>query len=692
MIRKALIFCVAVNFLAPCVSAEDQAVNYQVVATKLDQARNGLLPETGSSIYTMERQTINNLANGDFTPMNDVLLHAPGVAQDSFGQLHVRGDHADLQYRLNGVILPEGITGFGQTLDTHFVNGVDFLTGALPAEYSYKTAGIVDITTKTGIENGGRTSIMGGSNNTLQGNQEAFGNKGPFSYYISGTYDENDRGIEPPTKTSGAIHDQTYQNKEFGYFSYVLNPENRLSVILGNSTNLFQIPNNPGQTQNFTLAGTPSYPSSTLNETQSEHNTYEIAALQGVIGDKTDYQVSLFSRQSDVLFQPDAKGDLIYNGIASRVYDQSVTTGIQNDNAYHLNYSHTIRSGFNYSYENAQNNSFSSVFPTDATGAQSSNIPFSIPENKTKVAGLAGIYLQDEWKAIDKLTINYGARFDYYDAFVSENQISPRIGAIYELTPQTKLHAGYSRYFTPPPTELIAPTTVQKFAGTTGAPNSTGSSPVRPEKDNYYDVGVIQEIQKGFNLGVDGYYKQARDLLDLGQFGQALIFSPFNYEKGRVEGVEFTADYNQGPFSSYANLAVSRALGMNVESGQFNFTPDDLNYISNHWIHLDHDQRYTASAGAAYKLYDITYSTDIIYGSGLRRGFVNTGHLPDYGQVNLGVAHTFNLGSAGPLDAKISVINLFDNIYEIRDGSGIGVFAPQFATGRSFYLALSKPF
>ena len=621
--------------------------------------------------------------------------NAPGVAQDSYGQLHVRGDHADLQYRINGIILPEGITGFGQTLDTHFADKIDFMTGALPAQYGYRTAGVVDITTKSGaIEDGGRASIMAGGNQTLEGNQEFYGSKGPFSYYFTGSYDQNDRGVEPPTAGSRAIHDYTQQDKEFGYFSYVLNPENRVSFIFGNATNRFQIPNNPGQPLAFTETGTPTFDSATLNEQQFEHNTYAILALQGVIGDKSDYQFALFSRDSTVLFKPDPLGDLIFNDIASRDDRESFTNGLQNDYTYHLNDSHTLRGGWSGSYENAKSDTTSSTFSTlgpDCTTVACT--PFAIIDNHQKNATLFGLYVQDEWKAIDKLTINYGARFDYYYAYVTDNQISPRIGAIYDLTPSTKLHAGYARYFTPPPTELIAPVTLAAFANTTGGPPGTGSSPVMPEKDNYFDAGVIQKIGEHFTFGTDAYYKQAHDLLDEGQFGNALIFSPFNYKKGYVEGIEFTGDYQNGAFSSYANLAISRAMGKQVASGEFNFDPaTELPFIANHWVHLDHDQTYTGSAGAAYTWNTIKYSADLIYGSGLRSGDFNTDHLPFYTQVNAAVNHTFDLGKAGPLDAKLSVINLFDKIYEIRDGSGIGVFAPQYGPRRTFFVSLSKPF
>ena len=71
-----------------------------------------------------------------------MLLQAPGVAQDSFGQVHVRGDHANVQYRINGVELPEGLSVFGQALETRFARSISLITGALPAQYGFQTAGV----------------------------------------------------------------------------------------------------------------------------------------------------------------------------------------------------------------------------------------------------------------------------------------------------------------------------------------------------------------------------------------------------------------------------------------------------------------------------------------------------------------------------------------------------------------------
>src|SRR6201991_89860 len=135
------------------------------VTARLDESRNSLSPDTGSSQYVMDRQTIQALPLGDSTPLNQVILQAPGVVQDSYGQLHVRGDHANLQYRINGVLIPESIGGFGQTLDARMIQNVKLLTGALPAQYGERTAAIVDITTRTPSKGGvgGSVGITGGA-------------------------------------------------------------------------------------------------------------------------------------------------------------------------------------------------------------------------------------------------------------------------------------------------------------------------------------------------------------------------------------------------------------------------------------------------------------------------------------------------------------------------------------------------
>jgi outer membrane receptor protein involved in Fe transport len=663
----------------------EAALSMAVVAQRLNKARNSLSPETGGSVYRFSEQAIQDLPQGNNTALNDVLLQAPGVVQDSFGQLHVRGDHANLQYRINGVQLPEGITGFGQVISPRFAQSVSLLTGALPAEFGLRTAGVIDIKTKDGLlENGGDVEFYGGQRSTIQPSFEYGGSIGKFSYFVTGQYFSTTRGVEPPTPGPSPIHDQSYQGQGFGYFSYFLSPTTRLSLITGSDVNHFQIGANPDQPQVFKLSGVPVYPSAGVDENQFEQNYFGVFALQGTIGSNFDYQIAPFSRYSTVSFYPDFDGDLIFNGAASRVFRSDWGNGVQIDTTYRAFASHTFRLGGYFDAERAEIDNHEATFPVNQATGIPSTVPISIVDNKALQTWIYSVYAQDEWKPIEKLTINYGVRFDLYDGLERADQASPRVGAVYSLFKHTTLHAAYARLFTPPPTELVTVESIQKFATTTGAPASLGNGNPTVERDHYFDAGATQQIIPGLNVGIDSYYKKAADLIDEGQFGPALIFETFNYAKGRVYGVEQTSSYTHENIYLYENFDYSVAQGTQVESGQFNFAPDELAFIKTHYIFLDHDQTFSASAGAVYSWRGFRFSIDGIYGSGLRAGFANTGNLPYYIQLDAGITKRFVVPKAGPMEVRAAVVNLNDRTYEIRNGTGIGVFAPQFGPRRAF--------
>ena len=84
-----------------------------------------------------------------------------------------------------------------------------------------------------------------------------------------------------------------------------------------------------------------------------------------------------------------------------------------------------------------------------------------------------------------------------------------------------------------------------------------------------------------------------------------------------------TGSYDRGPWSIYGNLAVSRAMGKDIVSAQYNFSAAELAFIADNWIHLDHDQIWTGSGGIAYTAnrdsqHPTRISVDAIVQSGLR--------------------------------------------------------------------------
>ena len=663
-----------------------------VTSEELDVSREQIVPSLGATRYTVGPDRLNQQAQGEDAPFNQTILRFPGVAQDSFGQLHLRGEHANLQYRINDVLLPEGITGFGQELSTRFADNVSLITGALPAQFGFRTTGVIDVHTKTGAEfAGGEASVQVGSFDTIMPSFEYGGVSGRLTYYMTGSYLHNGIGIENPTRSSDPIHDDTDQFKTFDYLSYIIDDSSRFVLMLSGNYSNFQIPNNPGQPTAFVVNGRDNFNSAKLDENQAENSAYGILTYQKK-SDLFNMQASVFTRYSGVLFRPDEVGDLFFNGVASRVDRQIYTNGLEVDMSYKLNDQNTLRGGLLFTASHATVGSATLVFPVDAIGNQTSDVPFRIVDNSSLNGYFAGFYLQDEWKLFEQLTINFGGRVDIAKTIKTESQFSPRINIVYTPWTATTFHAGYARYFTPPPLENVDQSTIAKFTGTTNESAITLDSPVKAERAHYFDAGVTQKIGDGLQLGIDGFYKHARNVLDEGQFGQALILSSFNYREGEIYGGEFTANYQHGGFSGYLNVGYEYARGMHVSSAQFLFDPDEFNYIRDHWVFLDHDQRFTGSGGIAYAWNDWTFSADALYGNGLRRGFANTQTDHPYETLNVGVERRISLGGRQAIKVRFDVVNLFDKIYEIRDGSGIGVGAPQFGQRRGFYGTVAYDF
>jgi len=670
----------------------------QVLASKtatLDDARRNIFAPVGTSRYEFSHQAIEALPQGTNSALDKVLLQAPGVTQDTAerDKLHVRNEHGNLQFRINGIALPEGAGAFGQFLDTAIVGQLDLITGALPAQFGLRTAGVVDIQTKTdAFNNSGSLSVYGGGHATITPSFEYGGTAGQTQYFVSGRYFGSNLGIENPTPANEAIHDRTAQEKGFLYLSTVIDPTSRLTFISGLSNGLYQIPNNPGQPSNFTAFGVSNFDSSLLNERQKELNQFNVVAYQKS-GDGIDYQLSYFNRYSQLHFIPDQIGDLVINGVASDVYRQTFVNGIQEDTAYWVGYAHTLRFGFSVSAERSLVNNISTVLPLDAGGIPF-DAPFSVFDASAKTGWLLGTYLQDEWKITNNLNLNAGLRFDQMYQYVDANQFSPRISLTWKPFEGTTFHAGYARNFTPPPQVLAAPTNLALVQNTTQQPAVSAHDPVLPERSNVFDVGVVQKIYAipGLEVGVDAYYKTARDQIDDGQFGAAYVLTAFNFDRGKNVGVELKSSYTNGNFRAYANLAWARQLATGIVSNQFLFDPDTLAYIASHDTYTDHTQIYTASAGVSY-LWDSTrFSASMIFGSGMRAGFANIDHVPSYTQVNMGISRDFFLqpDRSKPTTLRFDVVNLFDRIYTIRDGTGIGVFAPQFGPRRGFYMGISQ--
>ncbi len=304
----------AATTAAPAPARPENQMQKVVVSAEVMQ--DFIAPRLGAEEHTLDPERLHDVPGGQNATLQQDLLRLPGVVEDSFGQEHIRGQHANITYRINGILLPQPIAVFGQELDSRIAQSVSLIDGTLPAEFGLHTAGIIDITTKSGATlNHNELSLYGGSYDTIQPSFQLGGTIGQLDYFVTGSYNHNDLGIENPESTHRALHDYTDQEHFFGYFSYRLDDTSRLSFITNNYYGDFEIPNERALPVADNLIGVPSADSSKTNERQNEQEYYDVLAYQKTL-DRLSYQVSGFARvradhiQSRPCQRPDSPGRL----------------------------------------------------------------------------------------------------------------------------------------------------------------------------------------------------------------------------------------------------------------------------------------------------------------------------------------------------------------------------------------------
>jgi outer membrane receptor protein involved in Fe transport len=419
--------------LDPIVVKARRLMELPAKSQEFDESRDqDLLPKLGATQYTIDKEALQALPQGTNTPLDKVLLQIPGISYDSAisnPDFHVRNEYANVQYRINGIQLPDGVSALGPVLETGFIGNLNLLDGALPAQYGLRTAGVVDITTKSAFDPGGNLDLYAGSWATVSPSVEYGGGVGETQYFLTGRYLLSNQGLENATPMENPIHDRTTQEKLFGYGSTLFGDSSRLTYMTGAFVGHFQIPNVEGQ-EPLGDFGPASLSSTRLNENEKDRFFFGVVALQ-THHDGLDTQISLFTRYATVDFVPDVYGDLAFNDVASNVVRKSLLNGLQFDAVDRVSDAHTLRAGLTASIEKTQVQDLAAVLPLDADGNPLPT-PLTLNDYTSKVGWIAGVYAQDEWRMRPDLTLNTGVRFDQMNQFVSANQVSPRIAVIYK--------------------------------------------------------------------------------------------------------------------------------------------------------------------------------------------------------------------------------------------------------------------
>ncbi|MBA3668251.1 MAG: TonB-dependent receptor [Sphingomonas sp.] len=654
--------------------AEDQQVpRTEIVVTgqRLDAARSKVEPSLGASTYTLSNEAIEHRPGGETRDLGFILAQVPGVRRDGSGALIVRNAPGKIQYRLNNIILPEGVADFGESLSSRLADKTELITGALPAQYGLVSGGVVNVTTKNGLYmKGGQAELYGGSHHSVEPAFEWSASRGGSSLFASGSFRRSDIGLAPLDAAANPAHDRIRELEGFLFADHLIDEEQRTSLILGSSNERNQVPGRA-------IAGLPGAEHAHGERRVSNH--YAIAFYQRS-DEALTLQASMFGLVSNEVIRPDEPLSLAADGVSRATRGWRRSVGTQIEAAYEAGARHTLRAGILLSNDRERE------AERDLAGTPlASAALFDADSVEHRVT--ASAFVQDEVRLAPRLTLNAGLRFDHVTDVGEPAQLGPRASLVYATPAGFTAHVGYARYVVAPPLGEAAPRS--PFSG--GAVNDSA----REERDDYFDVGLQQKLGE-WTFGIDGYWRSARDLLAQREWQFAPIERSFNYRRGRLHGVDLSLTYADGPVTAWSNLALAQANGREIVSNQGEFSAAQLDYAAAHDLPIDQDQRVTASGGLSYRFGHLLLSGDLLYGSGARRtaagGVPNGARLPAHATFDLAAVYRLSLIEGRPLELRLDVTNLFDRSYGLGDGTGFAGGAPQWAERRGVFVGLEQSF
>jgi outer membrane receptor protein involved in Fe transport len=665
--------------------------------------------KASSETYSVSRKDIEILPKGNNNEVYEVLQTVPSVVYGALKQTHIRQDHANQQFRIDGIPIPDTVTGaFADIVPPRAWERADIILGGMEAQYGNKTALVVDITSKSGTRPGfGSLQLFGGSNETVNPSFEYGGTVGEkFRYYLLNSFVSTNRGIEPPTLGKTLFHDQSEKNNTYLRGDYQLNNRNNFSWIFLNAVAKYQIPTTPGLATNpdvLTLlqAQDPAFTpvaSHAINQFQKENNQYTQWVWRHDLDVANFFSLGTYFRHGYADFQTDPRNALAYTPDVQEPFSTANQKRVASSGGARLDYTwipshqHLVKAGFQVGYSQADNQA--QIFAFDRAGGLPTGPVIMRQASNRNTQWRQEFWLQDQWSPSDHWTLNLGLRYDQIQGFYDEGQASPRIGVTYKYNQSNVFHAYYGRLFTPPNIEQIAFTNLNT-QGTTAEPDDpTGFRP-RAERAHYFEVGSYHALSQKVTFELTGYYKLSHFLSDAGQFGTTPLLNFFAFERGWQRGldgalkVQFTDD-----LSGRGNVAWGQCKGYGLQSGQFLLDQKEINDINSPGgVFCDHSQFMTSSAVLNYRFLErTTISGEMLYGYGLRTADegakTNSSHVPSYTTYNASITHVIPLSwDHQKILVGVDLINMFDQKYFYNFGEGsIGLGVAHAGMPRSFFF------
>ncbi len=616
-----------------------------------------------------------------------------GAARAPTGEVHIRGQHAEYTYYIDGVPVPPGISGsLNELFSPTVVNKIDFQTGGWDAEYGNRNAAIINVQTR--VPSGRFHSEASGYVGSFQRSGEALdasGNVGSLGWFVSGSRQASAMRQDPvmfdtTTDTPINFHNSGQDYFGFGKLQYAPSAANLVNLDLNWSRTHFAVPFDSTQ--------------GVINDHQTDVNSFANLSWHHQFGSSegagegeagSNLFAAVFYRHGSLDYAPGAADQpsfIFYpdprplNVREARSFNEY---GTKIDFDWRANGRAEIKTGVEAGATTGKEN----FTTTDSLGD-------SGPASQSNLNGHdVGVYAETMLTPVEWFELRTGVRYDTHAApFVpDQRQVSPRVKLSFFPSPENTIYLYYGRLFMPTNVENLRSITTVSDAGDT-----TSASPTLPERDNFFEAGVMHRFPSGMVLKLSGYLKNSSPGIDDNTVPGSSITTDVNIAKVRIRGIEATLDVKpqDSPLSGYLNLALSHAYGHGPVTG--GFFPTDPAAVPGGWFDLDHDQRISAVANAVYSSNGRYLSVTGIYGSGLANGEdvtkpIGLGLFSMNSAIHTSPSFILN-GSAGTtlvvgstvVSPELYVTNIFDNHYLLKGAffSGASVGRP-----RSVELRLS---
>jgi TonB dependent receptor/Carboxypeptidase regulatory-like domain/TonB-dependent Receptor Plug Domain len=540
-----------------------------------------------------------------------------GAARAPTGEVHIRGQHAEYTYYVDGVPVPSGISGsLNELFDPEVVNQITFQTGGWDAEYGNKNLAIVNVATK--IPAGGfhaDAAAYGGSFNSNGQSLSMSTNVGRLGLFASGARQVTEMRREPVAFDTATfepfnIHNHGEDLFTFGKASYSASNSDVVNLDANWSRTRFQIPFDPAETSVF-------------DDNQQDVNSFVNLGWRHQYGSTSEMApsgegapargpselfVGLFYRYGSLNYTPGVNDEPQFfffpdtvNAYNLRETRSFSTGGIKLDFTTHPQHELELKAGV-LAQTTSGNEDFRATTQTGAVG----------PASTSKLNGSdVGGYAQIAYAPTEKIELRTGARYDAHTAPFAgtTNQLSPRIRLNFFPSPATTLYAYYGR--------LFVPTNVEELRTITNATLGDAAQPTLPERDHFFEVGLVHRFPvAGLVTKLSGYHKVSSPGIDDATIPGTAIVTSVNLDKVWTNGIEGVLEIRpNGPLSGYVNASVIHAYGQAPITGGFLPADAPVGYFD-----LDHDQRISVVASGTYSANRLFVSATAIYGSGLTNG------------------------------------------------------------------------